>query len=474
MSKEASGQAVEAMVEGMFGPQAEGRQPPPPALGGRPRIQRPDRHQVVMRWAALDELLPDDHQARVVWAFVEASDLSGMYGQIKAVQDHGGRPPIDPAILMALWLYATLDAVGSAREVERLCGEHKAYEWICGGVGVNYHTLSDFRTQQRGFLDKLLTDSVAGLMHEGLVTLQRVAQDGVRVRASAGASSFRRGPTLEECQAQAREQVQKLREELEADPAGVSRRQRAARERAARERLERVERAAAEVREIERKRREKKPEQADAGRDDEQGPDAGQGKKKPAEPRASTTDATAKVMKMPEGGFRPAFNVQFATDTGAQIVTGVEVGNVGSDQGQMAPMVEQHQERYGRVPDEVLVDGGFNKQADIEAVSVPGVTVYTPVPKPRKADQDPHQRRRDDSDVIAEWRERMGTDEAKAIYKERAATAECVNAIARNRGLRQFLVRGLEKVRAVALWFALAHNLVRAAALRAEMALASG
>ena len=295
----------------------------------------------------------------------------------------------------------------------------------------------------------------------------------MRVRASAGAASFRRGPTLEECRKQAQEQVQNLRAEVAADPGGVSQRRRAARERAVRERLERVERAAAEVREIEKKRQEKKSAPTVAGPDDEQGPGGGQRemqeKKKPAEPRASTTDPAAKVMKMADGGFRPAFNVQFATDTGAQIVTGVEVGNLGNDQGQMAPMVQQHQERYGRAPAAMLVDGGFNKQADIEAVSVPevGVTVYTPVQKPKKAGQDPHQRRPGDSDIIAQWRERMGTDEAKAIYKERAATAECVNALARNRGLRQFLVRGLEKVRAVALWFALAHNLVRAVALRA-------
>jgi hypothetical protein len=253
---------------------------------------------------------------------------------------------------------------------------------------------------------------------------------------------------LEECQSEAQEQVEALREELEAAPGASSKRQQAARRRAARERSERIRRALEELPEVESK---KKPADRDKA-------------------RASTTDPEARVMKMPDGGFRPAHNVQFATDTASQVITGVEVVNTGSDQGQMSPMVEQHQDRYGQVPDEVLVDGGFAKHEDIEKVSSPekGTAVYAPVPKPKNNERDRHAPRAGDSEVIAEWRKRMGTPEAKQIYKERASTAECVNAIARNRGLRQFLVRGLAKVRAVALWFALAHNLMRAVALRAQ------
>jgi len=269
----------------------------------------------------------------------------------------------------------------------------------------------------------------------------------MRVRASAGAASFRRRESLEACQAEAREQVEALRAELEADPAAGTRRNEAARRRAARERAERIRQALAEMPDVEAK---KKP--TDKGK-----------------ARVSTTDPEARVMKMADGGFRPAHNVQFATDTESQVITGVEVVNTGSDQGQMSPMVEQHQERYDRAPGEMLVDGGFAKHEDIEKVSSPenGTVVYAPVQKPKKEDRDPHVPRPGDSETIAAWRQRMGTDEAKAIYKERASTAECVNAIARNRGLRQFLVRGLPKVRAVALWFALAHNLMRAVALGA-------
>jgi transposase len=406
-----------------------------------------------MQILALDSFLPDDHTARVVWEYANRMDLTELYSRIRSVEGRAGRDAIDPKILLALWLYATLDGVGAAREIDRLCKYHMAYRWICGGVSVNYHTLSDFRTGHPEFLDELLTQSVATLVHEGLVTLSRVAQDGMRVRASAGAASFRRRKTLESCQAEARGQVAALRKELDEDPSAGKRRRDAARERAARERSERLSRALAELAEVEAKKKADDKEKA----------------------RVSTTDPEARVMKMGDGGFRPAHNVQFATDTESQVITGVDVVNTGSDQGQMSPMVEQHEERYDRVPDEMLVDGGFAKTEDIEKVSSgeQATTVYAPVRKARDPERDPYLPRAGDSEVIAAWRQRMGTKEAKEIYKERASTAECVNAIARNRGLKQFLVRGLKKVRAVALWYALAHNLMRAVKLRAAAAAAA-
>jgi hypothetical protein len=281
-------------------------------------------------------------------------------------------------------------------------------------------------------------------MAQGLVELNRVAQDGMRVRASAGASSFRRKPTLEECHRQAQEQVERLqRESREEDGGAGSRREQAARERAVRERQERVEEALRQMPALEAK---KKPE--DRGK-----------------ARVSTTDPDARVMKMGDGGYRPAFNVQFATDTATQVIAGVEVTNAGSDQGQMSLMVEQIQEHHGHLPQEVLVDGGFAKQEDIEKVERLGVTVYAPVQKPKDVTRDPHQPREGDSEIIGEWRKRMGTAAAQEIYKERASTAECVNAQCRNRGLHQFMVRGLGKVRSVALLYALAHNCMRWAAL---------
>lgn len=173
-------------------------------------------------------------------------------------------------------------------------------------------------------------------------------------------------------------------------------------------------------------------------------------------------------MKMAAGGVRPAFNAQFASATAAQLIGGVDVSNVGRDLGQLAPMAEQLRGRYGQAPAEMLVDGGFAAPDDLIAVARPegGCTVYAPVPEPRDPTRDPHQPRPGDPEAIAQWRQRMGTEAAQTIYKERAATSACVNAIARNRGLRQFLGRGLQKVRAVLLWFALAHYLMRAVALR--------
>src|SRR6267142_516819 len=421
------------------------------AGGGRPRLRCAERDQVQFRACSWNDLLPADHEARVVWDFAQSVDLSPLYEAIRSVERRAGHPPADPRILFALWLYATLRSVGSARELDRRCHPQTGelpFQWICGGVSVNHHTLGDFRVAHEELLDRTLTESIAVLRQEGLVTLERVAQDGMRVRASAGAASFRRAPTLQEHFAEAREHVAALKAELDADPGAATRRQQAARQRAARERAERLRKAL---------------EQLPLVQANKQGTEAKQ------QARVSTTDPEARVMKMGDGGFRPAYNVQLATDTQAQIITGVDVISSGSDRGQLAPMVEQHLERHAQPPGEMLVDGGFIKKDDITKVN-PQTTVYGPVPKARKEGVDPHAPRAGDSPAMAEFRQRMAMPAAKEIYKQRAATAECVNALARNRGLHQFGVRGRAKVRAVVLWYVLAHNLIRAAALRAELA----
>jgi transposase len=412
------------------------------------------RNQIQFQECSLDELLPEDHEARIVWDYVCGLDLSPLVDRIQAVEGGEGRSPADPRIPAALWMYATLRGVGSARELNRLCEEHAAYRWICGGVSMNYHTLADFRTGHSELLDGLLTQSVAALMAEGLVTLDRVAQDGMKVRASAGASSFGRQPTLEKALAEAEAQVAALRAELENDPTGGKTRQQAARQRAAEERAARIRNALGQVPAIAQA---KKPKDRDNA-------------------RASTTDPDARVMKMADGGFRPAFNVQLATATDSQIITGVAVTNSGGDQGQLRPMVEQHQTRYDEAPKELLADGGFTKKEDIDEVSPPqgGTTVYAPVMKSKDPERDAHTPREDDSPAVAAWRQRMALPASQQIYKERASTAECVNALARNRGLLRFQVRGLRKIKAVVLWYVLAHNLRRALTLRAQAAESKG
>src|SRR4051794_17719836 len=410
-----------------------------------PRLRTADRQQLLPAMP-LEDLLDTDHQARLVWDFVVGLDLSRLYQEIRSVAGGPGAPATDPRILTALWLYATLEGVGSARALNWLCVHHNAFRWLTGGVSVNYHSLSDFRVAHVDFLDRVLTHSVAVLREQDLVDLNRVAQDGMRVRASAGAASFRRRPTLEECLAEAQEQVQRLKEELEDDPAAPSRRQAAAHGRAAAERAARLRQALARMPEMEAKKK------------------AGE----KAKARVSSTDPEATVMKMADGGFRPAYNVHFGTTCADQVIVGVQVLTVGSDLGQIAPMVEQIHDRFGVYPQELLVDGGFAKHDDIEAVEGDGGgTVYAPVPAPKDPKRDRYQPHTGDSAVVIRWRERMATDEAKAIYKERAATAECVNAQARNRGLVRLLVRGLRRVKAIALWYAIAHNVVCGARLRA-------
>ena len=406
---------------------------------GVARILMPERQQVELREFHLDGAVAPEHRVRAVWAFVEGLDLSALYRGIGSVEGGAGRPATDPRVLMTLWLYATVEGVGSARQLDRLCGEHVAYQWICGGVGVNDHTLSDLRVRNGEELDALLRQSVAVLMKEGIVDLTRVAQDGMKVRASAGASSFRRRKTLRTCKREAREQVTALKKELDEDPAGSSRRQDAAREWAAKDRLERVKRALERAEELVKQKATRKEKQA---------------------VRVSTTDPDARVMKMGDGGLRPAYNVQLSSDTGSQAVIGVVVSTAGNDQAELVPMVDQIEERYGTLPAQVLVDGGYNGHSNLDALENRTV-VFTPVPKPKDAAIDPYKPRVNDSPAVAAWRKRMGTARAKEIYKERAATAECVNAQARNRGLLRFLVRGVEKVKAVALWHALAHNMTR-------------
>ena len=429
--------------------------PAEPEERARPRLQRPQRDQITLRPSDLESLLPADHRARLVWAFVESLDLAAFHTRIKAVEGHSGRPPIDPAILVSLWLYATLEGVGSARALDRLVDEHDAYRWLAGGVGVNYHTLAAFRVEQTDILDALLTESVAALLADGLVTMAAVAQDGMRVRASAGAASYRRRSTLERFLDEAEAQVDALKAELDDDPAATSRRIAAARERAAAERAERVRKALTHLPELEAaKRRAGKP--VDVA-------------------RASTSDPEARVMKMADGGYRPAYNVQFAADTESQVIVGLDVTPAGTDHGQLRPMVGQLRRRYGRDPDALLADAGFQTIAEIDelAAAACGTTLYLPVRTPADKTRDPHQPLPDDSPAVAAWRVRMGTAEAREIYRQRAATAECVNAIARNRGLRHIGVRGLQKARAILLWFALAHNLMRAVVLRTAAAAAA-
>lgn len=422
------------------------------AVEDDPRLRRPDRDQVRLEPTVLDELIPPDHEARTMWAVVERLELSAFYAPIRARGSAPGRCSTDPKLLIAVWLYATKNGVGSGREVERLCREHSAYRWLCGGVPLNYHTLNDFRVGYEDRLNDLFTKVLTCLVHQGVVQVRRISQDGTRVRASAGSSSFRRRETLQDLEKKMRRHVEALKEQLD-DPAGeTSKQRRAAKECAARERLERVQQALEELVQLEQAKAKQKPKAS---------------KSRP--PRASTTDPQARIMKMPGGGHRPGYNMQFATDPQSRAIVGVDVTNAGSDVHESEPLRQQVEKRTGRKVEEHLIDGGYVGLESIERADQEGVTVYAPVPKPKKADQDPHEPRQGDSPAIAAWRKRMGTEEAKTIYRQRCSTSETVNGDLKAwRGLRQIRVRGLRKARCMALWCALTYNIIHFAAVLIE------
>lgn len=438
---------------------------PPALLAAPPRLRRADRAQVLLRPCALEDLIEDDHLARMVWAVVERWDLGAFLDSVAARGETPGRAATDPKILIALWLLGYTQGVGGGRELDRLCERHDAYRWVAGGVSLNYHTLNDFRVAHEKALDDLLTQMLATLTRGGAVRIKRCGQDGTRVRAGAGRGSFKKRQTLEQHLIEARRHVEAMKGQVD-DPS-ASAQARSARQRAARQRVQRIERAMEEL---------KRVEAAKAAQKDKPS------KHEPA--KASETDPQARQMRMPGGGTAPGYNVQFAVAVAeggienaaraqapVRAIIGVDVSNAGSDVHESEPMRRQVEQRLGggQKIEEHLIDGGYIGLAAIDAAAAEGVRVYAPVPQPKNKDLDPHQPRKTDSQAVAEWRPRMATEQAKSIYKHRAATCETANAECRTyRGLGPMLVRGVNKVRCIALWSALAYNLVHfAAALRA-------
>jgi transposase len=413
------------------------------------RLDTAERSQIKFEASALDDLLSEDHLARQVWGYVEGLDLSVLYDRVRTTTTSSGRPAIDPAVLMALWLYATVEGIGSARLLDRKCRSDAAYRWLAGGVSVNYHTLADFRTAVGPLLDRLLSGSMTSLIEAKIVDVSALAVDGVRVHASAGRRSLRRGARLEALHQEAEQTVSRLRAELEEDPGAASRREQARRQAVAKDRVRRLEKARQAHAEIEGKRvKEVKEQRRKKKRADQK------------EARASTSDPQARVMKMGDGSYRPAYNIQFKTTVDGQHVVGVSVTNQGSDRGILGSALEEIEDRYGVKPSRVLADGGYNSKVDIERLHNSGIEMFCPLPKPRKGGLDPALPRRGDKPGVVIWRQRMATPEAQATYRKRFAT-ERPHAHMRNHGLRQLCVRGIEKVKAIALWHVHAFNFLQ-------------
>lgn len=425
----------------------------------RPRLRSAERNHIEFKIGSLDQLIPPDHKVRDVFGYVEQLDLSKVLCLIQSVEYGVGRPATDPKILLALWLYSVLEGIVSARTIADLCSEHIAYQWICGGVKINHHTLSDFAKKHGEQFDNFLTQSIAILQKEGFVDLanEDVAQDGMRVRANAGTSSFRREKTLQELYKDAEEYVTQLKQEHEKNSSASRSRKDAAVQRAAKNRKERIGKAIEQLN-VFREEKKKALQQQRKNLTEE----------KSQEMRTSITDSEARVMKMPCGGYRPAFNVQFATTTKNKIIVGVAVNNHANDAGSIEPMVQQIVGRCGCLPENMLVDAGYVKHSEVDRMAeiYPGCRLYMPVKVNPKSTKDPHSPLPEDSKPVADWKVRMGTDEAKERYKQRISTAEFSNAQSRNKDLQQFHVRGIEKVTIVGFIFAIVHNMQRLFSLR--------
>jgi transposase len=434
---------------------------------GKARVVVANRAQLSWDLINPDGWLAPDHRARLVVGFVETLDLTVLYDKVEAREGTVGRPAADPAVLFALWLLATMDGVGSARELDRLTSQDLAYRWVACGVPVNYHGLADFRVAHADVLDALLTETLAVFMAERLFDADEIVIDGTKIKASAGKSSYKRALRLDEAEAVAKARVVALKAEVDADPAASSKRTQAARARGLRETQERIEKARAKLAEIEAekaKRAKQSPKEV----------------AKQKEARASLTDPQARRMRCADGAVRASYNVQIAATTDHGFVTAVMATDRRNDSGLARPMFEASEQRLGRPIKRVLADTGFAQIDDIAAlINRPETPVGVYIHPPRdRTDVKPktllvrQKQREKEPQTIKDWRQRMTTNEAEAIMKKRGRI-ERVNANFKNRGFGTLLVRGLAKVQAVGLWHAIAHNLTIALRLRAMPASAA-
>jgi transposase len=494
------GESLEAfqVVEGQEKPERAKREP-------AKRLKPIDRSQSF--WGAIDveKLIEEDHPARGIWAMVTRLDLSPLEEKIKAVEGRAGQSSLDPRLLMALWIYGYSEAVSSARELSRLCGYEPGCQWLTGMQPVNYHTLSDFRVEHKKELDEIFVQVLGLLSAEGLVEMKRITQDGTKVKAQAGADSFRREQRIRQHLQLAREQVEAMgRPESEEESQRVSQ----ARKRATRDRQQRLQEALHELEQIQKVRAESESDQV----------------------RVSETDPEARVMKHADGGFAPSYNVQISTDAAAGIIVGVDVTQAGNDCDQLLNGVDQVETNTGLTPEQILVDGGYTmKNSNIEVMAERGIDLNGPVVESNSeaslkqrgiqpefypsqfrfhettdtmicpADKTlrrigRHRRegrieysyqasatdclacpfrvrccpkssprrvvRLEHSEAVKAFRAKMQTEEAQQLYRTRAQIAEFPHAwIKEKLGLRRFRLRGRQKVRAEAVWACLTYNI---------------
>lgn len=491
------------------GMEAMGAAPRPglPEVATQPRVKPVDRSQTLFHVIDVEQLIEPDHPARAIWEFVGRLDLSRFYEAIQAVEGKAGREPWDPRLLISLWIYAYSRGISSGRELCRRCDYEPAFQWLAALGRINYHTLCDFRSVHDAELPELFTQVLAVLSSEGLVSLERVMQDGTKIKALAAKSSFQRRDRLQEHLQAARQQVEALKDWTGDESA----RQKAARERAVRQRQSRVEQALQELEAL------------------EQNPSRG----KESEVRVSHTDPQARVMKQSDGGYAPSYNLQISTDAAHKLMVGVAVSQSGNDWGQLVAAVQQVQENCGDKPQQVVADAGFTNRTNVVEMEARGIdfvgstrelqadnggglqrrgirpeyyperfeydgprdvfrcplgTVLTHIGRKRRRGAVEHAYRADsracqacpfqqpccgretgkprllnrveEPPAMLKFLERMQSDEAKAIYRQRSQVAEFPNAWIKDKlGIRQFRLRGLVKVGLEALWAGLTYNI---------------
>jgi transposase len=482
---------------------AEGEENRPEAVG-KPRLKGVNRNQLLMRTVDVEKLIPQDHPARGIWAMVEQLDMTPFETSIKAVEGHAGQSTLDRRVLTTLWIYANSEAVSSARELSRMIEYEPGCQWITGMTSINYHTLADFRMEQKEALNKLFVQVLGVLSADGLIELKQVTQDGTKVKANAAAGTFRREQRLKEHLELAQKQVEQF-----SDPKSEELSQRAAkaRQRAAKEKKEKLELALAE---LEKLRKEKAPDERE-------------------DARVSTSDPEARKMKQNDGGYAPSYNVQLSTDVAHGIIIAVGLSQDRHDGDQLVPAIQEIQRNIGQLPAQVIADGAYTQNTNIDATAEQGIELVGPAGEDQttrscekrgvgrefypdafryesatdiylcptghtlhlkqsryRSGRTEHNylanpadcqacpflqqccpkararwiTRIEDSPAVIAFRKKMRTEEAQNIYKKRKQVAEFPNAWLKDKiGLRQFRLRGLVKVRTQTVWACLTYNI---------------
>lgn len=411
------------------------------------------RNQYQFQQLCLDQLVPDDHKVRIIWEFVSNMDLSVCLNDIWTFQGESGRSAIDPKIFLTLWIYTIIDGNASARKLEELCQNHDVYKWICGGVSVNRTSLAEFRSKNPHKFDELLTQCLAVMIKNEILTDTDFSQDGTRVKANAGNNSFRREGTLKELEASITKYIRDLREEEKSVSNSYEKKKIEEKKRFALEKSNLVKEALQNLHEarcqkiINGKRNNNKPTE-----------------KELEDVRASTTDPEVKRMKMGNGGFNLAYNVQFATGLDTRVIYGVDVLSI-LDPGAAPRLMAQVQERLEKLNlnkiKNWIADAAYSAKNELITVAQLFPDCFYFAPPQEKDEANAKKHRKTDCEVIKKWRDSIGSDPVKEIYKKRCSTAEFSNMHVKNQSLQEILVRGRIKAKGMAILHAISQNVSR-------------